>query len=184
MITILRWALNLNWSDKNIRKNKELTRRRLVLIVFFLFCSVFRLSCFRLGLSTLFFFRLVTLLKHGSSYEGRIILPRVSGRFELLRVRFILPRRQKRGGIIEDLRYLITLAVLNGAVTWLSSVSERFEFIEGSSYLGLKRRGLIEDLRHLITFFQFSLLNGAVHQLLWLFWLKQPRVPVTAWLSL
>ena len=49
--------------------------------------------------------------------EGRIILPRISGRFELLRVRFILPRRQKRGGIIEDLRYLITLAVLNGAVT-------------------------------------------------------------------
>ena len=94
--------------------------------------------------------------------EGRIILPRINGRFELLRVRFILPRRQKRGGIIEDLRYLITLAVL-------SSVSERFEFIEGSSYLGLKRRGLIEDLRHLMTVFQFSLLNGAVHQLLWLF---------------
>ena len=31
--------------------------------------------------------------------------------------RFDLPRRQKRGGLIEDLRYLITLAVLNGAVT-------------------------------------------------------------------
>ena len=45
-------------------KNKELTRRRLVFLVLFFQTFMFQTSVH------CFFFRLVTLLKHGSSYSG------------------------------------------------------------------------------------------------------------------
>ena len=50
------------------------------------------------------------------SSDGKQKLLRVSERFEFIEaVRFT--KTAKERGLIEDLRYLITLAVLNGAVT-------------------------------------------------------------------
>ena len=107
-------------------KNKESTRRGLVLIVFFLVLFSFQTLMFQTSVHCFFFFLFCHALKtwfelsRVESYRNDLTGSKnyfeLAGGLSSSR-RFDLPRRQKRGGLIEDLRYLITLAVLNGAVT-------------------------------------------------------------------